>query len=53
MQAGTPGRHELNIGEINYHEIFKVIDSLGFSGNIGFEYFPLDAPATGIKAFIK
>lgn len=50
--AGNPGRHELYFGELNYFEIFKAIDALGYKGDIGFEYFPLEAPAKGIKAFL-
>jgi hydroxypyruvate isomerase len=50
--AGNPGRHELYSGELNYKEIFKVIDNLGYKGSIGFVYFPVDVPAAGIKAFV-
>jgi hydroxypyruvate isomerase len=51
--AGNPGRHELFKGEINYPEIFKAIDLLGYSGTVGFEYFPLEDIALGIKPFIE
>jgi len=50
--AGNPGRHELYFGEINYPEIFKAIDALDYKGDIGFEYFPLENQAKGIKAFV-
>jgi hydroxypyruvate isomerase len=50
--AGNPGRHELYHGEINYPEIFKVIDALGYAGDIGFEYFPIEEPSEGIVAFL-
>jgi len=50
--AGLPGRHELYLGEINYPHIFRAIDSLGYAGFVGFEYFPIEAPDAGIKAFL-
>lgn len=50
--AGNPGRHELYYGEINYPEIFKAIERTGYSGSIGFEYFPIDDPARGIREFL-
>lgn len=39
--AGNPGRHELDIGEINYPEIFKAIDETGYTGYVGLEYFTI------------
>lgn len=50
--AGNPGRNELYFGEINYPEVFKAIDATGYNGYVGFEYFPKDEPAKGIKAFL-
>jgi hydroxypyruvate isomerase len=50
--AGNPGRHELYIGEINYPEIFKAIDRAGYEGYIGFEYFPVEEPEKGLRAFL-
>lgn len=47
--AGNPGRHELNIGEINYTQVFKAIDDLGYTGYVGLEYFPIDDPITSLK----
>jgi len=38
--AGVPGRHELYLGELNYPNIIKRIDELGYEGYIGLEYFP-------------
>lgn len=38
--AGVPGRHELFIGELNYVEIGKAIDALGYKGCVGLEYAP-------------
>jgi hydroxypyruvate isomerase len=50
--AGNPGRHELSFGEVNYKEVFKAIDAVGYEGFVGFEYFPVEEPAKGIKAFL-
>lgn len=50
--AGNPGRQELYFGEINYNEVFKVIDAAGYKGYIGFEYFPVEEPRKGIEAFL-
>ena len=38
--AGTPGRHELDLGELNYRCILKRIDELKYSGFVGLEYNP-------------
>ena len=38
--AGVPGRHELYLGELNYYNIIKRIDELGYQGYVGLEYFP-------------
>ena len=38
--ADHPGRKEIGSGEINYTNIFNVIENLDFSGCIGIELFP-------------
>ncbi|MDO8682273.1 MAG: TIM barrel protein [Armatimonadota bacterium] len=38
--AGVPGRHELSDGEINYPNVLNKIDSLGYTGYFGLEYWP-------------
>ncbi|MDG1274574.1 MAG: hydroxypyruvate isomerase family protein [Alphaproteobacteria bacterium] len=38
--AGTPGRHEPNIGEVNYPYLFELMDELGYEGWVGCEYRP-------------
>ena len=38
--AGVPGRAELFATELNYPEIVKRIDALGYQGCFGLEYFP-------------
>ena len=38
--AGVPGRHEPDPCELNYPFILKQIDSLGYTGHVGLEYWP-------------
>jgi len=48
--AGVPGRHELYLGELNYKNIIKRIDELGYEGYVGLEYFPtIDSEKSLIK----
>jgi len=52
--AGVPGRHEPNIGELNYSFILCEIEKLGFQGFVGCEYIPKSDTRTGLswlKAF--
>lgn len=46
--AGVPGRHEPNVGEINYPFLFDLIDELGYDGWIGCEYVPKDGTMAGL-----
>ena len=46
--AGVPGRHEPDIGEINYAWIFKLLDELKYDGWIGCEYRPQESTAAGL-----
>jgi len=41
--AGVPGRHEPEIGELNYVNIIKAIIDTGYNGNIGLEFFPANS----------
>lgn len=44
--AGNPGRHEPECGEINYKAVFEALDEAGYTGYVGFEFFPVgDAKA--------
>jgi hydroxypyruvate isomerase len=38
--AGVPGRHELNVGELNYSNILAEIKAWGYEGCFGLEYSP-------------
>ena len=46
--AGNPGRHEPDVGEINYPYLFDLIDNLGYRGWIGCEYKPVGATPAGL-----
>ncbi len=47
--AGVPGRHELYIGELNYPNIFRRIDELGYEGYFGLEYWPTRDSAESLR----
>lgn len=46
--ADTPGRHEPGTGEINYPNIFAALDTAGYDGWIGCEYFPQSNTVEGL-----
>ena len=46
--AGVPGRHEPNLGEVNYDWLFRVIDEARWDGWIGCEYRPVAGTAEGL-----
>ena len=46
--AGYPGRHEPDVGEINYPPLFREIDRMGYAGWIGCEYRPLAGTSQGL-----
>ena len=47
--AGNPGRHEPDVGEINYPFLFDLLDEIGYSGWIGCEYRPRGETRTGLS----
>jgi len=48
--GGVPGRAELNSGELSYRRIFASLEALGYTGNIGLEYFPKRPPFEGLES---
>ncbi|MDD9269496.1 hypothetical protein ACFPES_20805 [Paenibacillus sp. GCM10023248] len=38
--AGYPGRHELQIGDIAYEDVFAELRSAGYTDYVGLEYVP-------------
>jgi 2-dehydrotetronate isomerase len=47
--AGVPGRHEPDLGEINYGYLLRVIDELGYEGYVGCEYVPRNSTLAGLS----
>ena len=43
-----PSRHEPDEGEVNYLEIYKAIDALGYKGWVAAEYFPRGRTEDGL-----
>jgi len=46
--AGVPDRHEPDDGEINYPNLLKLIDELGYTGWVGCEYSPRQGTSAGL-----
>lgn len=46
--ADAPGRHEPGTGEIDYRQLFALIDELGYDGWIGCEYLPRAGTVPGL-----
>ncbi|MEZ5926076.1 MAG: hydroxypyruvate isomerase family protein [Hyphomicrobiaceae bacterium] len=46
--AGVPGRHEPDVGEINYPYLLDLIDELGYDGVVGCEYRPKADTVAGL-----
>ena len=47
--AGVPGRHEPDIGELNYPYLFQLMDELGYEGWVGCEYKPKAGTSEGLR----
>ncbi len=47
--ADNPGRHEPGTGEINFPNLFRFIDEVGYQGYIGCEYKPLTTTQEGLS----
>ena len=47
--AGTPGRHEPSVGEVNYPYLFQLMDKLGYTGWVGCEYRPKGSTEEGLS----
>lgn len=46
--AAVPSRHEPDEGEVNYPEIYRALDALGYTGFIAAEYFPRGRTEDGL-----
>jgi hydroxypyruvate isomerase len=47
--AGSDGRHELDIGELNYRKILEALAGADYDGYIGLEYMPIGDSLEGLK----
>jgi hydroxypyruvate isomerase len=47
--ADNPGRHEPGTGEINFTNLFRSIDGVGYDGWIGCEYNPMNTTEEGLE----
>jgi 2-dehydrotetronate isomerase len=46
--ASVPERHEPDTGEVNYPYLLELIDSLGYDGYVGCEYWPRAGTSAGL-----
>ncbi len=51
--ADVPGRHEPGTGEINYANIFAVLDELHYDGYVGLEYRPLEDSESSLRRVLS
>lgn len=51
--AGTPGRHELADGELNYKKVIETVDATGYDRYFGLEYWPTYDDAQSLKDCLK
>jgi len=51
--AGVPGRHEPDVGEVNYAYLFKLLDELRYEGWVGCEYRPAKGTQEGLGWFYR
>ena len=47
--ADAPGRHEPGTGEINYRNVLRAIDDVGYRGYVGLEYRPSGTTLDALK----
>lgn len=46
--ADVPGRHEPGTGEIDFRQLFRLLDELGYDGWVGCEYHPAGDTIAGL-----
>ena len=51
--ADAPGRHEPGTGEINYENVYKCLEEIGYNGIIGYELIPKTTTAEAVKSIMK
>ena len=50
--ADVPGRHEPGTGEINYANVVRCLEAVGYAGIVGCELFPSTDTATAVRAIM-
>ena len=50
--ADVPGRHEPGTGEINYKNVIRHLEKVGYQGYVGCELFPLNSSEEAVKAIM-
>lgn len=48
--ADVPGRHEPGTGEINFKNVMRALEAMGYEGIVGFELFPLRSSVEAVRA---
>lgn len=51
--ADAPGRHEPGTGEINYANVYKLLEKLNYQYRVGYELFPKIDTKTAVEAIMK
>jgi hydroxypyruvate isomerase len=51
--ADVPGRHEPGTGSVDWSEILRLIQDQGYTGYVGFEYFPKEASDSSLEIIRK
>ena len=51
--ADVPGRHEPGTGEINYKNVIKHLEKMGYEYYVGCELFPLNGSEPAVKAIME
>lgn len=51
--ADAPGRHEPGTGEINYPNVIKHLDKIGYENKVGCELFPANHTDEAVKAIMS
>lgn len=51
--ADAPGRHEPGTGEINYPNVIKHLEKLGYQNKVGCELFPANNTEEAVKAIMS
>lgn len=49
--ADVPGRHEPGTGELNFHNIARMLETSGYDGHVGLECFPIGDSDEAIRIF--